>query len=136
MPKFDRTHCTGQFTPKMKTKSGSAFAFIFGVNWLWRCGITTSFSIFLDSDKHRNLTWLRNLVTNKHQIPRYQGNKRQERNKITDQKYIYKQNLAASVFLFDLPRLYILGCSQEHLGFDRTERGKQKNNRSMTDIFA
>ena len=24
----------------------SAFAFIFGVNWLWRCGVTASFGVF------------------------------------------------------------------------------------------
>ena len=35
-----------QLTPKMKAKRGSAFAFIFGVNWPWRCGVTALFGFF------------------------------------------------------------------------------------------
>ena len=31
---------------KDESKRGTAFAFIFGVNWLWRCGVTTSFGVF------------------------------------------------------------------------------------------
>ena len=30
---------------KDESKRGSAFAFIFGVNWLWRCGVTASFGV-------------------------------------------------------------------------------------------
>ena len=57
-----------QFTPKMKlvillhlfywsihtkdeSKRGTAFAFIFGVNWLWRCGVTASFGVFFHERK-------------------------------------------------------------------------------------
>ena len=31
---------------KDESKRGTAFAFIFGVNWLWRCGVTASFGVF------------------------------------------------------------------------------------------
>ena len=31
---------------KDESKCGSAFAFIFGVNWLWRCGVTALFEVF------------------------------------------------------------------------------------------
>ena len=31
---------------KDESKRGTAFAFIFGVNWLWRCGVTASFEVF------------------------------------------------------------------------------------------
>ena len=31
---------------KDESKRGIAFAFIFGVNWLWRCGVTESFGVF------------------------------------------------------------------------------------------
>ena len=31
---------------KNESKCGTAFAFIFGVNWLWRCGVTASFGVF------------------------------------------------------------------------------------------
>ena len=31
---------------KDESKCGIAFAFIFGVNWLWRCGDTASFGVF------------------------------------------------------------------------------------------
>ena len=30
---------------KDESKCGTAFAFIFGVNWLWRCGVTASFGV-------------------------------------------------------------------------------------------
>ena len=30
---------------KDESKRATAFAFIFGVNWLWRCGITASFGV-------------------------------------------------------------------------------------------
>ena len=44
---FRYIHCTGQFTPcKDESKCGTAFALIFGVNWLWRCGVTASFGVF------------------------------------------------------------------------------------------
>ena len=32
---------------KDESKRETAFAFIFGVNWLWRCGVTASFRVFL-----------------------------------------------------------------------------------------
>ena len=31
---------------KDESKRGTALAFIFGVNWLWRCGVTASFGVF------------------------------------------------------------------------------------------
>ena len=31
---------------KDESKCGTAFAFIFGVNWLWHCGVTASFGVF------------------------------------------------------------------------------------------
>ena len=31
---------------KDESKRGTAFAFIFGVNWLWHCGVTASFGVF------------------------------------------------------------------------------------------
>ena len=31
---------------KDESKRGTAFAFIFGVNWLWRWGVTASFGVF------------------------------------------------------------------------------------------
>ena len=31
---------------KDESKPDSAFAFIFGVNWLWRCSVTASFGVF------------------------------------------------------------------------------------------
>ena len=31
---------------KDESKRRIAFAFIFGVNWLWRCGVTASFGVF------------------------------------------------------------------------------------------
>ena len=34
---------------KDESKRGSAFAFIFGVNRLWRCGVTASFGVFFFS---------------------------------------------------------------------------------------
>ena len=30
---------------KDESKRGTAFAFIFGVNWLWHCGVTASFGV-------------------------------------------------------------------------------------------
>ena len=36
---------------KDESKRGFAFAFIFGVNWLWRCGVTASFGVFLHDIK-------------------------------------------------------------------------------------
>ena len=35
---------------KDESKRGIAFAFIFGVNWLWRCGVTASFGVFFFHD--------------------------------------------------------------------------------------
>ena len=31
---------------KNESNRGTAFAFIFGVNWLWSCGVTASFGVF------------------------------------------------------------------------------------------
>ena len=36
---------------KDESKRGTAFAFIFGVNWLWRCGVTASFGVFFHEIK-------------------------------------------------------------------------------------
>ena len=36
---------------KDESKRGTMFAFIFGVNWLWRCGVTASFAIFFHEIK-------------------------------------------------------------------------------------
>ena len=44
-------HCTGQFTPKMKANAKPQFVFIFGVNWIWYCGVTASFGVFFSWNK-------------------------------------------------------------------------------------
>ena len=36
---------------KDESKRGTAFAFIFGVNWLWSCGVMASFGVFLQEMK-------------------------------------------------------------------------------------
>ena len=36
---------------KDESKHGTAFAFIFGVNWLWCCGVTASFRVFFHEMK-------------------------------------------------------------------------------------
>ena len=43
---------------KDESKRGTAFAFIFGVNWLWRCGITASFGVFFHGIKCNGMTSL------------------------------------------------------------------------------
>ena len=40
---------------KDESKRGTAFAFIFGVNWFWRCGVTASFGVFF--------SWNRDILT-------------------------------------------------------------------------
>ena len=47
---FCYTDCNGQFTPKMKANAEPQFAFIFGVNWLWYCGVTASFGVFFHKE--------------------------------------------------------------------------------------
>ena len=39
-----------------ESKCGSAFAFIFGVNWLWRCVVTASFEVFFREIKCKGMT--------------------------------------------------------------------------------
>ena len=46
---------------KDESKRDSAFAFIFGVNWLWCCGITALLGVFLEINKHQNLMRFRRL---------------------------------------------------------------------------
>ena len=41
---------------KDESKRGTAFAFIFGVNWLWRRGVTASFGVFLHETKCNGMT--------------------------------------------------------------------------------
>ena len=41
---------------KDESKRGAAFAFIFGVNWLWRCGGTASFKVFFHEIKCDGMT--------------------------------------------------------------------------------
>ena len=41
---------------KDESKCGFAFAFIFGVNWLWRCGVTASFGVFFHEIKCNGIT--------------------------------------------------------------------------------
>ena len=41
---------------KDESKHGTAFAFIFGVNWLWRCGVTASFGVFFHEIKRKGMT--------------------------------------------------------------------------------
>ena len=41
---------------KDESKRGTAFAFIFGVNWLWRCGVTASFGVFFHEIKCNGMT--------------------------------------------------------------------------------
>ena len=41
---------------KDESKRGTAFAFIFGVNWLWRCGVTASFGVFFHETKCNGMT--------------------------------------------------------------------------------
>ena len=36
---------------KDESKRETAFAFIFGVNWLWRCGVAASFGVFFSWNK-------------------------------------------------------------------------------------
>ena len=49
--KKDAKRCCDTTTPKSihtkdESKRGSVFAFIFGVNWLWPCGVKASFGVF------------------------------------------------------------------------------------------
>ena len=39
-----------------ESKRGTAFAFIFGVNWLWRCGVTALFGVFFYEIKCNGMT--------------------------------------------------------------------------------
>ena len=41
---------------KDESKRGTAFAFIFGVSWLWRCGVTASFGVFFHEIKCNRMT--------------------------------------------------------------------------------
>ena len=41
---------------KDESKRGTAFAFIFGVNWLWCCGVTASFGVFFHEIKCNGMT--------------------------------------------------------------------------------
>ena len=41
---------------KNESKCRTAFAFIFGVNWLWRCGVTASFGVFFLEIKCNRMT--------------------------------------------------------------------------------
>ena len=41
---------------KDESKRGTAFAFIFGENWLWRCGVTASFGVFFHEIKCNGMT--------------------------------------------------------------------------------
>ena len=41
---------------KDESKRGTAFAFIFGVNWLWRCGVTGSFGVFFHEIECNGMT--------------------------------------------------------------------------------
>ena len=57
----DSKRCCDTTTPesihaKDESKRGSVFAFIFGVNWLWRCGVTASFGVFFHEIKYNGLT--------------------------------------------------------------------------------
>ena len=38
------------------SKCGTAFGFIFGVNWLWRCGVTTSFGVSFNEIECNGMT--------------------------------------------------------------------------------
>ena len=54
---FRYIDCSGQFTPKMKANTEPQFAFIFGVNWLWHCGVTAlSESFFFHKIKCNRMT--------------------------------------------------------------------------------
>ena len=41
---------------KDKSKRRTTFAFIFGVNWLWRCGVTASLGVFYHEIKCNGMT--------------------------------------------------------------------------------
>ena len=41
---------------KDESKRGTAFAFIFGVNWLWRRGVTASFGVFFHEMRCSGMT--------------------------------------------------------------------------------
>ena len=41
---------------KYESKRGTAFAFIFGVNWLWPCGVSTLFGVFFHEIKCDRMT--------------------------------------------------------------------------------
>ena len=46
---FCYIHLYWSIHTKDESKRGTAFAFIFGVNWLWHCGVTASFGVFFFS---------------------------------------------------------------------------------------
>ena len=48
---------------KDESKRGTAFAFIFGVNWLWRCGVTSSFGVFFNEIKCHGMTSFMEFLT-------------------------------------------------------------------------
>ena len=41
---------------KDESKHRTVFAFIFGVNWLWHCGVTASFAVFFHETKCNRMT--------------------------------------------------------------------------------
>ena len=48
---------------KDESNCRSAFAFIFGVNWLWRCGVTASFGVFFHEMKCNGVTSFMEFMT-------------------------------------------------------------------------
>ena len=41
---------------KDESECGTSFAFIFGVNWLWHCGVTAPFRVFFHEIKCNEMT--------------------------------------------------------------------------------
>ena len=53
---FRYIHLYWSIHTKDESKRGTVFAFIFGVNWLWRCGVTASFEFFFHEIKCNGMT--------------------------------------------------------------------------------
>ena len=54
---------------KDESKRGTAFAFSFGVNWLWRCGVTASFGVFFHEVKCNRMTSFMEFMQGKRSHP-------------------------------------------------------------------
>ena len=55
---------------KDESKRGTAFAFIFGVNWLWRCGVTASFGVFFNEMKCNRMLSFMEFMGSMQRVPK------------------------------------------------------------------